>query len=37
MDTHEGRFAALIAERLRGHEGYWAIQALPGVGPTTSP
>jgi transposase len=34
LDTHEGRFAALIAEGLRGHEGYRAIQALPGVGPT---
>src|SRR6202171_5324239 len=33
LDGHEARFAAMIAERLRGQRGYQAIQQLPGVGP----
>src|SRR4030088_25431 len=33
LDSHEARFAALIAERLDTHRGYQAIQQLPGVGP----
>ncbi|CQD23897.1 transposase IS116/IS110/IS902 family protein [Mycobacterium lentiflavum] len=33
LDGHETRFAAMIAERLRTHRGYQAIQQLPGVGP----
>ena len=34
FDAEEAVFVALIAERLREHRGYLAIQALPGVGPT---
>ena len=34
LDGHEARFAAMIAERLRTHRGYQAIQQLPGIGPT---
>jgi transposase len=34
LDAHEGRFFDRIAAELRGHPGYRAIQALPGVGPT---
>ena len=33
LDSHEARFAAMIAERLDTHRGYQAIQQLPGVGP----
>ena len=33
LDGHEARFAAMIAERLRAHPGYQAIQQLPGIGP----
>ncbi|WP_328991452.1 IS110 family transposase [Kribbella sp. NBC_01245] len=34
LDREEARFAALIAARLAGDEGYRVIQQLPGVGPT---
>ena len=34
FDAEEAVFVARIAERLREHRGYRAIQALPGVGPT---
>ena len=34
LDSHQARFAAMIAERLATHRGYQAIQQLPGVGPT---
>jgi transposase len=34
LDSHEARFAAMIAARLDTHRGYQAIQHLPGVGPT---
>lgn len=34
LDSHEARFAALIAERLDTHTGYRAIQQVPGIGPT---
>jgi len=34
LDSHEARFAALIAERLHTHTGYHAIQQVPGIGPT---
>ena len=34
LDSHETRFAAMIAERLDTHAGYQAIQRLPGIGPT---
>ncbi len=34
LDSHEARFAAMIAERLDTHRGYQAIQQLPGIGPT---
>ena len=34
LDAHERRFADPIAAKLRGDRGYWAIQELPGVGPT---
>jgi len=34
FDAEEAVFVGLIAERLREHRGYRAIQALPGVGPT---
>src|SRR6478672_8977980 len=34
LDAHERRFFDQIAAELRGHPGYRAIQALPGVGPT---
>ncbi|MET0956139.1 MAG: IS110 family transposase, partial [Cryobacterium sp.] len=33
LDGHEAHFAAMIAERLRAHPGYQAIQQLPGIGP----
>ena len=33
LDGHEARFAAMIAERLRAHRGYQAIQQVPGIGP----
>lgn len=33
LDTHEARFTAAIADQLRNHPGYRAIQQLPGVGP----
>ncbi len=33
LDGHEARFSAMIAEPLRAHRGYQAIQQLPGVGP----
>lgn len=32
LDGHEARFSAMIAEPLRSHRGYHAIQQLPGVG-----
>ncbi|KWX19917.1 transposase [Mycolicibacterium wolinskyi] len=34
LDSHELRFSTLIADQLRTHRGYQAIQALAGVGPT---
>ena len=34
LDSHEARFAAMIAERLDAHRGYQAIQQVPGIGPT---
>jgi transposase len=34
LDSHEARFAAMIAERLDTHLGYQAIQQVPGIGPT---
>ena len=34
LDSHQARFAAMIAERLRTHDGYQAIQQVPGIGPT---
>jgi transposase len=34
LDSHQARFAAMIAARLDTHTGYQAIQHLPGVGPT---
>ena len=34
LDSHEARFAALIAERLDTHTGYQAIQQVPGIGAT---
>ena len=34
LDSHEARFAAMIAERLGAHRGYQAIQQVPGIGPT---
>ena len=34
LDSHEARFAAMIAERLDTHTGYHAIQQVPGIGPT---
>src|SRR5882762_3817749 len=33
LDSHEARFAAMIAERLHTHRGYQAIQQVPGIGP----
>ena len=33
LDSHEGRFAAMIAARLDTHRGYQAIQQLPGIAP----
>src|SRR6476469_6881561 len=33
FDSHEARFAAMIAERLDTHTGYHAIQQVPGIGP----
>jgi transposase len=34
LDFEVDLFARLTASRLRGHPGYTAIQAIPGVGPT---
>ena len=34
LDSHEARFAAMIAERLDTHRGYQAIQQVPGIGAT---
>jgi transposase len=34
LDSHEARFAAMIAERLDTDRGYQAIQHVPGIGPT---
>lgn len=34
LDDHEARLAGLIAERLKAHRGYHAIQQVPGIGPT---
>ena len=34
LDTHETRFAAMIAKQLDAHRGYQAIQQVPGIGPT---
>ena len=34
FDSHEARFAAMIAEQLDTHTGYHAIQQVPGIGPT---
>jgi transposase len=34
LNSHEARFAELIAKRLNTHRGYQAIQQLPGIGPT---
>jgi transposase len=34
LDSHEARFAAMIAARLETHRGYQAIQQLPGIGAT---
>ena len=34
LDSHEARFAAMIAKRLDNHRGYQAIQQVPGIGPT---
>jgi transposase len=34
LDSHEERFAAMIAERLNTDRGYQAIQHVPGIGPT---
>jgi transposase len=34
LDSHEARFAVMIAERLATHRGYQAIQQVPGIGPT---
>jgi transposase len=34
LDSHEARFAAMIAERLNTDRGYQAIQHVPGIGPT---
>jgi transposase len=33
LDSHQARYAAMIAERLHTHRGYHAIQQLPGIGP----
>jgi len=33
FDSHEARFAAMIAEQLDTHTGYHAIQQVPGIGP----
>ena len=33
LDAHETRFSIMVADQLRGHAGYQAIQQLPGVGP----
>jgi transposase len=33
LDSHEARFAAMIAARLNTHTGYQAIQQVPGIGP----
>jgi transposase len=34
FDSHEARFAAMIAEQLDTHTGYHAIQQIPGIGVT---
>jgi transposase len=34
LDSHEARFAAMIAARLDTHRGYQAIQQVPGIGAT---
>jgi transposase len=34
LDSHEARFAGLIAQRLDTHRGYQGIQQVPGIGPT---
>ena len=34
LDSHEARFAAMIAERLNTDRGHQAIQHVPGIGPT---
>lgn len=34
LDSHQARFAGLIAKRLDAHRGYQAIQQVPGIGPT---
>jgi transposase len=34
LDSHETRFAAMIAQRLDTHRGYRAIQQVPGIGAT---
>ena len=34
FDSHQARFAAMIAERLDTHRGYQAIQQVPGIGAT---
>src|SRR6185436_13848353 len=34
LDSHEARFAVMIAQRLDTHAGYQAIQQVPGIGPT---
>ena len=34
LDAHSMRFTVMIAEQLRGHPGYRAIQEVPGIGPT---
>lgn len=33
LDSHEARFAALIATQLDTHRGYQALQQVPGIGP----
>jgi transposase len=34
LDSHEARFAEMIADQLGAHCGYQAIQHVPGIGPT---
>ena len=33
LDGHEARFAEIIAKRLDAHQGYRALQQVPGIGP----